>query len=120
MPYRLTIEVPETKLAAMLKRLADQKVLVENTDPELAFNQFKTVPKEKRPRKNGDSLLTMTGKEPNTKSQLWKARHVFEKLEARIGIGNVTKNEFKKELVKKKLPKTLANRCVTEKVLAYV
>lgn len=120
MPYRLTVEVPDAKLNAILKRLADQKVMVENTDPELAINQFATVPKEKKTRKNGDSLLTMTGKEPNTKSQLWKAKHVFEKLEARIGIGTVTKNAFKDELVKKKLPKTLCQRCITEKVLTYL
>ena len=120
MPYRLTIEVPDTKLNAILKRLADQKVMVENTDPELAFNQWGTVPKEKKTRKNGDSLLTMTGKTPQKNSQLAKALSVFEKLEARVGIGTVTKKAYKDELVKKKLPRTLANRCVTEKVLAYL
>jgi hypothetical protein len=104
----------------MLKRLADQKVLVENTDPKSALNGSSAAAQEKTPRRNGDSLLTMTGKEPNAKSQLWKARYVFEKLEARVGIGTVTKNAFKAELAKKKLPKSLANRCVTEKVLTYL
>ena len=117
MAFKLTIEVPDNKLTKILKRLGDQKVQVENLD---VGTNWATVPKAKKPRKNGDSLLTMTGKVPNEKSQLWKARHVFELLEKRAGIGNVTKKAFKAELEKKKLPKTLANRCVTEKVLAYL
>jgi hypothetical protein len=120
MAYRLTIEVPDAKLNAMLKRLADQKVMVENTDPELAFNQFATVPKEKTVRRNGNSLLTMTGKTPQKNSQLAKALDVFEKLEKRVGIGTVTKKGFKDELAKKKLSKQLAVRCITEKVVTYL
>ncbi len=117
MTFKLTIEVPDNKLTKILKRLGDQKVTVENLD---VGTDWATVPKAKKPRRNGESLLTMTGKEPNAKSQLWKAKYVFEKLEARVGIGAVTKNAFKTELAKKKLPKSLANRCVTEKVLAYL
>ena len=117
MSFKITIEVPDTKLTNILKRLGDQKVIVENLDPK---PNGATQPKAKRPRKNGDTLLTMTGKTPQKNSQLAKALTVFEKLEARVGIGTVTKNAFKAELVKKKLPKTLCQRCITEKVLGFL
>lgn len=93
------------------------KVVVENLDPK---PNGATQPKAKKPRKNGDTLLTMTGKKPQKNSQLAKALDVFEKLEKRVGIGSVTKNAFKAELIKKKLPKTLCQRCITEKVLGFL
>lgn len=117
MAFKLTIEVPDNKLTKILKRLGDQKVQVENLD---VGTEWATVPKAKKPRKNGNSLLTMTGKTPQKNSQLGKALDIFEKLEKRVGIGSVTKKAFRDELVKKKQPKGLANRCVTEKVLAYL
>ena len=62
----------------------------------------------------------MLEKTPNAGSSLAKAKEVFEKLEARKGIGTVTVQDFRDELIKKKMNKQLAQRCVTEKVLAYV
>ena len=115
MSFKLTIVVPDTKLTATLKQLNGHKVTVENMQAESAPPKL-----AKKPRKNGDTLLTMTGKIPQKKSQLGKAREVFEKLEVRMGVGTVTKNDFKAELVKKKLPKTLCQRCVTEKVLGFL
>ena len=119
MSFKLTIEVPDTKLAATMRILHGHKVMVESTE--------KYVPGWDDPRKkaNGkmhsraDSLLTMTGKTPNKNSKLAKALEIFEKLEKRMGIGTVTVAEFRKELVLKKQPKALSQRCVTEKVLAY-
>lgn len=67
-----------------------------------------------------ESILTMTGKMPNKNSKLSAAREVFEKLEVRMGIGKVNCAAFRIELVKKKMSKGLAQRCVTEKVLAYL
>lgn len=117
MSFLITIEVPDTKLTKILKRLGDQKVTVENLDPK---PNGATLPKAKKARKNGDTLLTMTGKVPQKGSQLAKARDVFEKLEKRVGIGTVTKKAFKDELKKKKLSPQLAVRCITEKVVAYL
>jgi hypothetical protein len=67
-----------------------------------------------------DTLLTMTGKTPNKNSKLATALEIFEKLEKRKGIGTINVAAFRKELIAKKEPKTLSQRCVTEKVLAYL
>lgn len=120
MTFKLTIEVPDTKLAATMRILHGHKVMVESTE--------KYVPGWDDPRKklNGkmhsraDSMLTMTGKTPNKNSKLAMALEIFEKLEKRKGIGTVSVADFRKELIAKKQPKTLSQRCVTEKVLAYL
>ncbi len=122
MSFKLTIEVPDTKLAATMRILHGHKVMVESTE--------KYVPGWDDPRKkdkpNGtmhsraDSILTMTGKTPNNNSKLAKALEVFEKLEKNVGIGQVNVAAFRTELVKKKMSKGLAQRCVTENVLAYL
>jgi hypothetical protein len=119
MSFKLTIEVPDTKLAATMRILHGHKVMVESTE--------KYVPGWDDPRKpNGkmhsraDTLLTMTGKTPNKNSKLATALEIFEKLEKRKGIGTINVAAFRKELIAKKEPKTLSQRCVTEKVLAYL
>jgi hypothetical protein len=120
MSFKLTIEVPDTKLAATMRILHGHKVMVESTE--------KYVPGWDDPRKkpNGkmhsraDTLLTMTGKKPNKNSKLATALEIFEKLEKRKGIGTVTVGAFRTELIRKDQPKTLSQRCVTEKVLAYL
>lgn len=122
MSFKLTIEVPDTKLAAMMRILHGHKVMVESTE--------KYVPGWDDPRKkdkpNGkmhsraDSILTMTGKTPNKNSKLAKALDIFEKLEKSKGIGVISVATFRVELEKKKVSKGLAQRCVTEKVLAYL
>lgn len=120
MTFKLTIEVPDTKLAATMRLLHGHKVLVESTE--------KYIPGWDDPRKksNGkmhnraESILTMTGKTPNKNSKLAKALEIFEKLEKRKGIGSVNVAAFRTELIAKKEPKALSQRCVTEKVLAYL
>ena len=116
MPFKLTIEVPDTKLATTLKILHGYKVQVESTEPVAPPKKLNGS----RPHSRAESLLTMTGKVPTERSKLFKAREIFEKLEARKGIGTVTVQDFRDELKKKKQPKQLAQRCVTEKVLAYL
>jgi len=119
MSFKLTIEVPDTKLAATMRILHGHKVMVESTE--------KYVPGWDAPKKpNGkmhsraDSMLTMAGKTPNKNSKLAKALEIFEKLEKRNGIGTINVAAFRVELEKKKEPQTLSQRCVTEKVLAYL
>ena len=122
MSFKLTIEVPDTKLAATMRILHGHKVMVESTE--------KYVPGWDDPRKKGkpngkmhsraDTVLTMTGKTPNQNSKLAKALEIFEKQEKSRGIGNVTVADFRKQLMAKSMSKGLAQRCVTEKVLAYV
>ena len=120
MSFRLTIDIPDTKLAATIRQLAGHKITVESTE------KYKPGWVDPRKQSNGkmhsraDSLLTMTGKKPNNNSKLAKALEIFEKLEKRMGIGQVNCAAFRIELTKKKQSKGLAQRCVTEKVLAYL
>ena len=120
MTFKLIIEVPDTKLAATMRLLHGHKVMVESME--------KYIPGWDDPRKksNGkmhsraDSMLTMTGKTPSKNSKLAKALEIFEKLEKRKGIGTINVAAFRVELESKKELKTLSQRCVTEKVLAYL
>jgi hypothetical protein len=116
MSFKLTIEVADTKLAATLRSLTGHKVMVENIGEPLPPKKLNGTKMHSR----AESLLTMTGKMPNKGSKLSKAREIFEKLEKRKGVGTITVEAFRKELVAKKQPKQLAQRCVTEKVLAYL
>lgn len=119
MSFKLTIEVPDSKLMKALKLLNGHKVYVESTE------QY--VPGWDNPRKkaNGahsraDSRLTMTGKEAQKGSKIETAMELFEKLEKRKGIGIVTVQDFRDHLVKNEQPKALAQRCVTEKFMTYL
>ena len=116
MTIKVTIEVPDAKIGKLLTLLDGYKAVCEHIPVE--------VPDKKkangRMHNRAGSLLTMTGKIPNAGSKLFKAREIFEKLEAKMGIGSVTVQDFRDELTKRKQPKQLAQRCVTEKVLSYL
>ncbi len=118
MSFRITIEVPDTKLAATLRQLNGHKAMVENVHDEAPV----AAPRKYRSRMNnrGETRLTMTGKTPNAKSKLFRAREIFEKLEKRLHIGNVTVADFRAELVEKGEDEKLCQRSVTEKVLTYL
>jgi hypothetical protein len=116
MTIKVTVEVPDAKIGKLISQLDGFKVLCEHVPVE--------VPKSKtngaKMHSRAESILTMTGKTPNKNSKLAKALEIFEKLEKRMGIGQVNAAAFRIELVKKKQSKGLAQRCVTEKVLAYL
>ena len=122
MSFKLTIEVPDSKLMATIRLLNGHRVSVESTE--------RFVPGWDDPRKkaksNGKlhsraaSLLTMTGKIAQPSSKIAEGMTVFEKLEKKKGIGAVTVGDFREGLVKKALPKALSQRCVTEKFLSYI
>lgn len=117
MSFKLTIEVPDTKLAATMRLLNGHKVMVENvhaSEPKITKKTNGTF------HSRAESILTMTGKLPNKGSQLAKAREIFEKLEVRKGIGTVTLGDFRDELEKKKLDRKVGMRCVVEKVVEYL
>ncbi len=115
MSFKLTIEVPDTKLAATLRQLNGHKVMVENLHDPAPAPVKKTY--STRPRK--DSILTMTGKTAQQGSKIEGAMELFEKFEKRKGIGSVTVQDFRDHLVKKEQPVQLQQRCVTEKFLSY-
>jgi len=122
MSFKLTIEVPDSKLIPLLRTLTGHKVTVENLDLGASW---KTVPSKKRngdarPHTRADSRLSMTGKTAKDGSKIETAMVLFEKLEKRRGIGAVTVQDFRDHLVKNEQPKALAQRCVTEKFMTYL
>jgi len=122
MSFRLTIEVPDNKLVPTLRTLTGHKVTIESAE------QYKPGWVDPRKKKNGDarphgradSRLTMTGKIAQKGSKIETAMVLFEKLEKSKGIGMVTVQDFRDRLVKKELPKALAQRCTTEKFMTYL
>ncbi len=116
MTIKVTIEVPDTKIGTLLARLNGYKAMCEHVSVE--------VPKKTKGGHNShsraDSRLTMTGKTAQPNSKIAVAMGLFEKLESRNGIGQVTVQDFRDELVKKEQPKGLAQRVVTEKFMTYL
>jgi hypothetical protein len=122
MSFKLTIEVPDNKLISTLRQLTGHKVTVEGFGITGAIppGTLKKANGDARSHGRADSRLTMTGKVAQKGSQIEKAVELFEKLEKRKGIGVVTVQDFRDLLVKKELPKALAQRCVTEKFMSYL
>ena len=121
MSFKLTIEIPDSKLMGTLRLLNGHKVYVESTE------QYKAGWKDPRKKSKGSnahsraaSRLTMTGKTAQKGSKIEAAMVLFEKLESRNGIGQVTVQAFRDHLVKNELPKALAQRCTTEKFMTYL
>lgn len=122
MSFKLTIEVPDSKLIAILRTLTGHKVTVENLDLGVSWSTIKGKKKngDARPHGRAESRLTMTGKKAQYKSKIEVAMILFEKLEKKQGIGTVTVQDFRDNLVKNELPKALAQRCTTEKFMTYL
>ena len=120
MSFKITIEVPDTKLAATLRQLNGHKAMVENVHDEESVVTTRKKKYKPRMHNRGDTMLTMTGKTPNVGSKLLVARELFEKLEKRKGIGAVSVADFRSELTKKGEEEHLCKRSVTEGVLAYM
>jgi hypothetical protein len=115
MTIKVTIEVPDTKIGTLLARLNGYKAMCEHVSVE--------VPKKTKGHNShsrADSLLTMTGKNAQKGSKIETAMLLFEKLESRNGIGQVTVQAFREHLVKNDQPKGLAQRVVTEKFMTYL
>lgn len=121
MSFKLTIEVPDNKLIAILRTLTGHKVTVENLDLGVSWSTVKSKANgAARPHGRAESRLTMTGKKAQYKSKIEAAMILFEKLEKKKGIGTVTVQDFRDHLVKNELPKALAQRCTTEKFMTYL
>lgn len=122
MSFKLTIEIPDSKLIATLRTLTGHKVMVENMDLGVSWSTVKGKKKngDARPHGRATSRLTMTGKTAQPQSKIAVAMDLFEKLESRNGIGQVTVQAFREHLVKNDQPKGLAQRVVTEKFMTYL
>ena len=122
MSFKLTIEVPDSRLMKTLRLLHGHKVYVESTKKyEPGWDDPRKEKKRKystRPRK--DTLLTMTGKKAQPDSKIAKAMDLFELLEEDKGVGTINVDTFRTELTRRKMPKAMQQRCVTEKFLSYI
>jgi len=122
MSFKLTIEVPDSKLISTLRQLTGHKVMVEGFGISgiIPAGTLKKSNGDARPHTRAESHLTMTGKTPKVGSKIEPAVEIFEKLEKRMGIGMVNVAAFRIALERKNLSKGLAQRCVTEKFMAYL
>lgn len=124
MSFKLTIEVPDSKLMKTLRLLSGNKVkvYVEATEQYLPGwdNPRKKGKKTYSTRPRKDSILTMTGKTAQPDSKIAAAMTVFEKFEKSKGIGTITVEQFRTKLVTEKMPKQMQQRCITEKFLSYI
>lgn len=120
MSFKIVIEnVDDKQLGPLLAELKLPKGATYDVRHEA--NNLSVVPKRgKKParRNGGATILTMTGKKPKEGTQAAAALELFEKFEARRGIGNVSRAEFK-EYMKKKEQEGMVNRLVNEKFLGY-
>ena len=124
MSFKLTIIIPDTKIADTLKRFNGHAVTVEHV-PEGRAKRKALIAEDrterpKVPHSRAEYLLTMTGKQAKKGTLIYPAMVAFEKLEANKGIGNVTVKMFRAELKRRRWKVDLAQRCVTEKFLSYL
>ena len=121
MSFKLTIEVPDSKLMGTLRLLNGHKVYVQSTEQyKPGWDNPRKKNGDARPHGRAESRLTMTGKTAQKGSKIETAMELFERLEKRKGIGIVTVQDFRDHLVKNEQPKALAQRCVTEKFMSYL
>ena len=121
MSFKLTIEVPDSKLMGTLRLLNGHKVYVESTETyKPGGDNPQKKSKRLNPHSRGNSRLSMTRKMAKDGSKIETAMTLFEKLESRDGIGQVTVQAFREHLEKNDQSKGLAQRCVTEKFMTYL
>ena len=122
MSFKLTIEVPDSKLMKTLRQLNGLKVYVESTEQYIPGwdDPRKKAKPSGSTRPKAEFLLTMTGKKAQSHSKIAKAMDLFELLEADKGVGTINVADFRQELVERNMPKQMQQRCVTEKFLSYI
>ena len=122
MSFTLTIRnIPDKELGPILARLnlpkaasydvahvADHVGLIEGPGPRSG------------PRANGATKLHMTGKQVKNSEVLNAALVMFEKLEAKEGIGTVSVDMFRADLVKRHQAKNMCTRLIHEGYLEYL
>ncbi len=120
MSFKLTIEVPDSKLMATLRMLNGHKVYVESAGFNVLAAPIKTKKGSNNPHSRAASRLTMTGKTAREGTVIEQGMVLFEKLEKSKGIGSVTVQDFREVLVKNEHPRAVAQRSVTEGFLSYL
>ena len=120
MSFKLTIEVPDSKLMPTLRLLNGHKVYVESVGAVAAPAKSGSKKGSSNPHSRAASRLTMTGKTAREGTVIEQGMVLFEKLEKRKGIGSVTVEDFREVLVKNEHPRAVAQRSVTEGFLSYL
>ena len=120
MSFKLTIEVPDSKLMPTLRLLNGHKVYVESVGAVVVPVKSSSKRGSNNPHSRAGSRLTMTGKQAQEGTIIAQGMILFEKLEGRKGIGTVTVGDFREVLVKNGHPRAVAQRSVTEKFLSYI
>ena len=114
------MKVSDRQLGELLASLRLPKGAVYTVEHQA--NGVDRTPKKRKgaySRRNGEVILTMTGKQPKEGTQAAQALELFEKFEKRRGIGSVTRADFKEYMQKKEM-EGMVNRLVNEKFLGYV
>lgn len=101
--WKLTITVPSGKLEKVMTALQMKEVTLRNEDMVYIPDATKVtnlMAKRRSKHKIGaDAALTMnTDKRPAQGTIMDRGMQEFEKLEAKVGIGNVTRGRFKDHL----------------------
>ena len=122
MSFTVTITgIPDKDLGPLLARMKLPKAASYKTEHVPDHAGLLSGPrKHKHPFANGETILTMTGKKPTRSKPLETALTMFEKLEARMGIGTVTVDAFRADLKKRNQKVAIQTRMVNEGYLKYL
>lgn len=117
MSWKITVSgVPDNKLATVLRALPKlDSVQIQ----EVQNGEAKGDTQKRRKRAPPTTKLTMTGKVGHSEI-LQKGLEAFEKLEAKNGVGDISIEDFRAELKRKKMPATLCRRMVRDGFLGYL
>lgn len=119
MSFTVTITgIPDKELGPLLARLQLPRAATYET--KHSPDHVALLPNPKKPRANGATILTMTGKKPRSSVPLSNALTMFEKLEAKHKIGSVSVDMFKADLKKRRQKPMILTRLVNEGYLSYL
>jgi hypothetical protein len=107
--------VPDAQLGALIARVNAPKTMRLEVD----YVGPATASGKSNGRAAGDTPMRMTGKVSKPGTILHEGMTIFEKLEVDKGIGNVTVEQFKEQLKKRRKAKDLYTRLINEGYLRY-
>ena len=119
MSFKVTIVgVPDKELGTFLASIRLPKKASYTTEHQPDHVALLEGPKKKHA--NGETILTMTGKVPTRSTQLTNALTMFEKMEARKGVGTITVKAFRADLKRRRQKPMIQTRLVNEGYLTYL
>ncbi len=115
--YTYSITAHDLPEKAVLQVIA---ALPKNTNISVALKETEfTRPKKPKQKLNGDTPLIMTGKSAQKGSNREKMMEVFERMEAKLGVGAVTRVQFRRKIADTKgLKPQVISQLINEGFLA--